>query len=273
MSQTPLEKEIRRLIAGAGPMPVARYMALCLTHPQHGYYTTRDPLGAGGDFTTAPEVSQMFGELLGLWALSVWRMMGEPDRIRLIELGPGRGTMMRDALARRKSAAGIPIWRCRCIWSKSVRRLSERRSVSTLGDIELPISWHRQSAGCPGRSDNHPRQRVLGRAAGASGGEADRRLAPARDRAQRQRRFRARVLRPIRCRNSIASCRRRSRMRPSARSSNGATICTYWISAAAFAKNGAALIIDYGHTQSDVGETLQAVNEHAFADPLSGARA
>ena len=79
-------------------MPVWRYMELCLTHPEHGYYVSRDPLGREGDFTTAPEVSQMFGELLGLWAASVWKAIGSPPTLRLIELGPGRGTMMADAL-------------------------------------------------------------------------------------------------------------------------------------------------------------------------------
>jgi NADH dehydrogenase [ubiquinone] 1 alpha subcomplex assembly factor 7 len=71
----PLEREIRRRIEIAGPMPVAQYMSLCLSHPKHGYYTTRDPLGARGDFTTAPEISQMFGELIGLWAAAAWRAM------------------------------------------------------------------------------------------------------------------------------------------------------------------------------------------------------
>ena len=79
-------------------MPVWRYMELCLTHPQHGYYVSRDPLGREGDFTTAPEVSQMFGELLGLWSASIWRAIGSPPTLRLIELGPGRGTLMADAL-------------------------------------------------------------------------------------------------------------------------------------------------------------------------------
>src|SRR5438445_12608550 len=79
-------------------MPVWRYMELCLTHPQHGYYVSRDPLGREGDFTTAPEVSQMFGELLGLWTASVWKAIGSPPLLRLIELGPGRGTMMTVAL-------------------------------------------------------------------------------------------------------------------------------------------------------------------------------
>jgi len=95
---SPLKSEIVRLIKTVGPMPVWRFMAMCLTHPEHGYYVARDPLGREGDFTTAPEVSQMFGELLGLWAASVWKAMGSPAQLRLIELGPGRGTMMVDAL-------------------------------------------------------------------------------------------------------------------------------------------------------------------------------
>src|SRR5580700_9283073 len=95
---TALESEIRRRIAVAGPMPVADYMRLCLTHPKHGYYIDRDPLGSDGDFITAPEISQMFGELIGLWLAAVWRQMGAPENVRLIELGPGRGTMINDAM-------------------------------------------------------------------------------------------------------------------------------------------------------------------------------
>ena len=85
---TTLESEIRRRIATAGPMPVADYMRLCLTHPKHGYYINRDPLGSGGDFITAPEISQMFGELIGIWLAAVWRQMGAPENVRLVELGP-----------------------------------------------------------------------------------------------------------------------------------------------------------------------------------------
>ena len=95
---SPLQSELKKLIRSSGPMPVWRYMEMCLTHPQYGYYVSRDPLGREGDFTTAPEVSQMFGELLGLWAASVWKAIGSPSVFRLIELGPGRGTMMADAL-------------------------------------------------------------------------------------------------------------------------------------------------------------------------------
>ena len=95
---TPLDRLIRAEIAANGPMDTGAFMALALAHPRHGYYVTRDPFGQAGDFVTAPEISQMFGELLGLWSVAVWRGLGAPDPFRLIELGPGRGTLMADAL-------------------------------------------------------------------------------------------------------------------------------------------------------------------------------
>src|SRR5262245_53153957 len=97
---TPLEAEIRAEITAHGPISVAKYMELCLGHPAHGYYMTRDPFGVRGDFVTAPEVSQMFGELIGLWAAAVWKTFPLPARnsVKLVELGPGRGTLMADAL-------------------------------------------------------------------------------------------------------------------------------------------------------------------------------
>jgi SAM-dependent MidA family methyltransferase len=90
---TALKETLHELIALEGPITVERYMSLCLRH----YYATRDPLGTAGDFTTAPEISQMFGELIGLWMLEVWNDMGRPA-CRLVELGPGRGTLMADLL-------------------------------------------------------------------------------------------------------------------------------------------------------------------------------
>ena len=110
---TPLEAEIRRIIETDGPISVADYMRLCLGHPQHGYYVTRDPLGARGDFITAPEVSQMFGELIGAWAAAVWQQMGAPREVSLVEFGPGRGTLMADALRAAKAMpefADAPRW-------------------------------------------------------------------------------------------------------------------------------------------------------------------
>lgn len=90
--------QIRVHIRTQGPMSLSTYMRLCLTHPRDGYYINRDPLGENGDFITAPEISQMFGELVGAWALTHWHVMGKPAKFDLVELGPGRGTLMADAL-------------------------------------------------------------------------------------------------------------------------------------------------------------------------------
>ena len=85
-------------IRSSGPMSVASYMALCLTHPTKGYYKADDPLGVAGDFITAPEISQMFGELIGFFFVNLWQQMGSPKAFTLLELGPGRGTLMADML-------------------------------------------------------------------------------------------------------------------------------------------------------------------------------
>lgn len=93
-----LKVRLAREIALTGPMSVADYVGRCLHDPQDGYYATRPALGERGDFITAPLVSQMFGELIGLWAVETWRRLGSPDRFRLVEVGPGDGTLMSDAL-------------------------------------------------------------------------------------------------------------------------------------------------------------------------------
>ena len=95
---TTLAELLVRRIALTGPITVADFMAESLSHPVHGYYQRRDPFGSAGDFITAPEVSQMFGEMIGLWCVEVWHAMGSPAPCQLIELGPGRGTLMADAL-------------------------------------------------------------------------------------------------------------------------------------------------------------------------------
>ena len=95
---TPLEAVLRRRLAAEGAISIADFMGEALGHPEHGYYRTRDPLGRAGDFTTAPEISQMFGELIGFWCAHLWQEMGQPTRLNLVELGPGRGTLMADLL-------------------------------------------------------------------------------------------------------------------------------------------------------------------------------
>ncbi|SEN81220.1 class I SAM-dependent methyltransferase [Palleronia pelagia] len=106
---TPLAERLVRQIHATGPITVADYMTACLMHPEHGYYTTRDPLGAAGDFVTAPEISQMFGELVGLALAQAWLDRGAPEAV-LVELGPGRGTLMADLL---RATRGVPGFRDR----------------------------------------------------------------------------------------------------------------------------------------------------------------
>ena len=97
-TETTLAKRIKSYIRETGPIPVSEYMSLCLLDPHDGFYPTRDPLGSEGDFITAPEISQMFGEVLGLWVIQSWIDIGRPSRFTLTELGPGRGIMMADIL-------------------------------------------------------------------------------------------------------------------------------------------------------------------------------
>ena len=93
-----LKQRLVREITLTGPMTIADYVTRCLHDPKGGYYATRPALGERGDFITAPMVSQMFGELLGLWAVETWQRLGAPEKVRLVEVGPGDGTLMSDAL-------------------------------------------------------------------------------------------------------------------------------------------------------------------------------
>jgi NADH dehydrogenase [ubiquinone] 1 alpha subcomplex assembly factor 7 len=102
-----LREHLIARIAQEGPISVADYMDACLHDPEDGYYAVRPALGEAGDFITAPHVSQMFGELIGLWAASVWAELGQPTRLRLVELGPGDGALMADALRAGRAALGF----------------------------------------------------------------------------------------------------------------------------------------------------------------------
>src|SRR5580658_8145861 len=147
-ARSPLEQEIRRLIIAAGPMPVADYMRLCLSHPQYGYYINRDPFGRSGDFVTAPEISQMFGELIGIWMAAVWQQMGAPENVRIVELGPGRGTLMIDAL---RAAKVVKNFRAAIVLhlveiSPALREVQRQR----LEPLDVSIEWHTAFEEVPG---------------------------------------------------------------------------------------------------------------------------
>ncbi len=128
------------MIAQDGPISFELYMQLALAHPQHGYYRHRLPIGAKGDFITAPEVHQMFGELIGLWAAEVWRQMGAPAAFHLVELGPGRGTLMADAL---RALRILP--ECRqaldvhLVETSETLRAQQSQALSGAG---VPVAWH-----------------------------------------------------------------------------------------------------------------------------------
>jgi NADH dehydrogenase [ubiquinone] 1 alpha subcomplex assembly factor 7 len=137
---TPLEREIRRTIQADGPMPFARYMELCLAHPLYGYYMTRDPFGVAGDFTTAPEISQMFGEVIGAWVATVWQQMGAPAHFHLVELGPGRGILMSDML---RAAKALPAFRAAAsVHLVEISPVLKERQRATLANAGIPVAWH-----------------------------------------------------------------------------------------------------------------------------------
>src|SRR6266849_4223811 len=100
-----LAATIARRIRHEGPLSIAAFMAIALHDPRGGYYARHDPLGGAGDFITAPEISQIFGELIGLWCADLWRHIGRPDPVILAELGPGSGALLEDFL---RAAAILP---------------------------------------------------------------------------------------------------------------------------------------------------------------------
>lgn len=230
---TPLERALRDRIRAEGPITVEAYMEACNAY----YYATRDPFGAAGDFTTAPEVSQMFGEMIGAALADCWRRAGRPDDAIYAELGPGRGTLAADALRvlrLARFAGGV--------------HLAETSPV--LRDMQRQVvpdaQWHEAIEDLPARPlllvsneflDALPiRQHVAGierRVVVAAGGLAFDRdgeiieTSPVRDGAVA----------------AIATC--------------------------LAAKGGVALIIDYGHARSGRGDTLQAVRRHAYAPVLA----
>jgi len=139
---TPLETILRDRIRAEGPLPVSEFMALALGHPEHGYYRTRDPLGTAGDFTTAPEISQVFGELIGMWLAVMWQQAGNPGAVRLVELGPGRGTLMADIL---RAAAIVPGFTDSLTvhlmeTSQTLRAIQETTLAKKHSDIA--VEWH-----------------------------------------------------------------------------------------------------------------------------------
>ncbi len=140
----PLAERIARRIALLGPMTLADYMSAALSDPEHGYYMGGDPFGARGDFVTAPEISQMFGELIGLWCADIWGRMGVPDRLHLVELGPGRGTLMADALRAARTLPGLrESLQLHLVETSPALRARQRETLRTAAaDLAVAPQWH-----------------------------------------------------------------------------------------------------------------------------------
>ncbi|KIL97282.1 hypothetical protein CCC_00343 [Paramagnetospirillum magnetotacticum MS-1] len=132
-------------IKATGPIPVSEFMAEALGHPEYGYYRGRDPFGMAGDFTTAPEISQMFGELIGLWCALVWQSMGSPERVVLAEIGPGRGTLMADLLRAAKALA--PFARALDVHLIETSPSLRNRQAQALADQS--VTWHERFEDLP----------------------------------------------------------------------------------------------------------------------------
>jgi NADH dehydrogenase [ubiquinone] 1 alpha subcomplex assembly factor 7 len=257
-----LAARLRAEIAAQGPLTVAQYMTRCLHDPQDGYYATRPALGEEGDFITAPLVSQMFGELIGLWAVETWRRLGAPHPFVLAEVGPGDGTLMADALrAARLDPAFIQAARL-CLVETSAplraqqqQRLAagpiEPRWLSSLDDLpaDLPlILIANELLDClPARqfirTDKGWSERMVGLdpAGALAFGLAP---SPAGD------------LLPPALPGAVLE-------RSAAQEAFGAAL-----GARIAASGGAALLIDYGRAEPGHGDTLQALWRHAKQSPL-----
>ncbi|MEM7442094.1 MAG: SAM-dependent methyltransferase [Pseudomonadota bacterium] len=257
---------LRRRIRVTGPLTLAEYMAEALGHPTHGYYTTRDPLGRAGDFTTAPEISQMFGELLGLWCADAWLRLGRPDPVLWIELGPGRGTLMKDAWRATGQVPGFhravrlflletsptlcevqgqALAHCEPVWIERMADLPDGPVLAIANEFfdALPIRQFQQT-------DRGWRERLVDW--DEASGKLRYVLAPKPDPAS--------TLIPA----SISA----APVNSIAEVSPAAVSVTAELSHRITRFGGAALVVDYGSTRSAAGDSFQAVRNHEFADPL-----
>lgn len=267
MESTLLSVRLKAQIARIGPISVERYMDVCLADATAGYYPSKQPIGAAGDFITAPEVSQVFGELLGLWAYAVWETMGSPHKVTLAELGPGRGTLMADALRALRHLPGF-LDSAHIGLVETSPRL-RRAQEEALAGSGADISWYETIEALP----SGPLIVLANEFIDAL---------PIRQLVWRTGEWRERCVR-IAADGGFEFCdgpalpvenlRRNAELQKlpdgsilEVRPTANAVVATL----AAKAKEAplAALIVDYGHEATECGDTLQAISRHKFANPL-----
>ena len=267
-TDTPLAERLKQRIAREGPISVAEYMEVCLADARAGYYRTRQPIGAKGDFVTAPEISQIFGELLGLWAVAVWQAMGEPSPIVVAELGPGRGTLMADAMrAWRSVPKFLESVTVALVETSPSLREAQRASLS---DSAAPLYWHHSIDDLPKGPlivianefmDALPVRQLVRE------GDIWRERCVAIDRNGKFVFAPGEALEdadlPEAARAIDAPDGAIFETRPAISPLLAA------LAARAAVAPVTALFIDYGHGQTGLGDTLQAVARHKYADPLA----
>jgi NADH dehydrogenase [ubiquinone] 1 alpha subcomplex assembly factor 7 len=251
-----LSTRLERLIETSGPISVADYMAAANAY----YYGTRDPLGRGGDFITAPEISQMFGELVGLCLADAWDRAGRPEGARFVELGPGRGTLAADAL-RAMRAAGLepPV---ELVETSPVLRKAQAERVAH-------ARWHDDLASLPEQGpllvvaneffDALPARQLIATPEGWS----ERRVTVERGRFVPKAGPRVPA-------GAIPDAVRSAPPGTVVETSPASLALVRALAQRLAAQGGVALIVDYGHARASAGETLQAVRDHGFADPWAG---
>ncbi len=259
-----LGDEIKALISHEGPISLERYMALALADPTHGYYMNRDPFGAEGDFTTAPEISQMFGELIGLWAAEVWTAMGRPHPVRLIEFGPGRGTLMSDAL---RAARVAPDFRAALdVWLIETSPALASIQHDTLLSAGAPVCW----AGQLDEAPDGPAIMIANEFLDAL---------PIRQYVRGARDWRERMVGVDSDGNLVFGLAAEPERFITAQAQEGDVLevgaiahrLMFEIGGRLARQGGAALFVDYGHTATGYGDTLQALRAHRMVDPLTDA--
>jgi NADH dehydrogenase [ubiquinone] 1 alpha subcomplex assembly factor 7 len=255
-----LRDRLTAQISAGGPISVAQYMTACLHDPDFGYYATRPAIGADGDFLTAPMVSQMFGELLGVWAASAWELMGRPDEVRLIEMGPGDGTLMGDILKTVSHAPGFleaaDVWLVETSaplralqgerlgelvqWAQSLAEVPEGAPTILIANelldclparqfVRTPIGWAEQVVGLDADGE-------------LTFGLTDTPVAGLLPEA------------------AVGQVFEQSPAQAALGADLGRRIA---------ADGGAALLIDYGRAEPGFGDTLQALRRHQKVDPLA----
>ena len=258
-----LSQQIDAQIRETGPMSIATYMGLALGHPRHGYYTMGRPLGSAGDFITAPEISQMFGELVGFFIVNLWQQMGEPKSFTLLELGPGRGTLMQDALRAASRADGFEnalhlqlFEQNALLKGEQEKRLGKyspywASDLDAFGEDPIFVVANEFFDALPikqfVRTDDGWHERLVGLRDGA----------------------RAFGLSPTPISESAAPAEVRGAYAGEVLELSTAAIdAMQRLSRKVALQGGAILAIDYGYERTQTGETLQAVQSHAFADVL-----